>query len=142
MPKLLVPFDGSDPAVRALRHAIALARAVPGASIHLVHAHEAADAEGAVAIYVSHDELATRQREHSEGLLAEGRRMLDEAGVPYATEILVGRVGEAIAKRADELQCNSIVMGTRGMGTIGNLLMRSVSTKVVHHAHVPVTLVK
>jgi nucleotide-binding universal stress UspA family protein len=35
-----------------------------------------------------------------------------------------------------------IAMGTRGMGTIGNLLMGSVATKVVHLASVPVTLVK
>jgi nucleotide-binding universal stress UspA family protein len=33
-------------------------------------------------------------------------------------------------------------MGTRGMTAIGGLVMGSIATKVVHAAHVPVTLVK
>ena len=47
-----------------------------------------------------------------------------------------------IARRADSLQCEGIVMGTRGMGAIANLLLGSVAAKVVHLANVPVTLVK
>lgn len=35
-----------------------------------------------------------------------------------------------------------IVMGTRGMGALGNLALGSTATKVVHLADVPVTLVK
>lgn len=142
MSRLLVAFDGSETSLHGLRHAIELARTMNDASIHLVYAHEDAVAEGAVAIYVSHDELAERQLAHSEDVLAEGRRLLADAGIPYTTEVLVGHVAEQIASRADELHCDSIVMGTRGMSAVGNLLMGSVSTKVVHHAHVPVTLVK
>jgi nucleotide-binding universal stress UspA family protein len=33
-------------------------------------------------------------------------------------------------------------MGTRGMGAIGNLVLGSVATKVIHLTEVPVTLVK
>ena len=33
-------------------------------------------------------------------------------------------------------------MGTRGMGTIANLALGSVATKVIHLANIPVTLVK
>jgi nucleotide-binding universal stress UspA family protein len=35
-----------------------------------------------------------------------------------------------------------IVMGTRGQGAVGNLLLGSVATKVIHLSKVPVTLVK
>ena len=52
------------------------------------------------------------------------------------------QIAERIAARAEELGCHAIVMGTRGMGSIGNLLMGSVSTKVVHLATMPVTLVR
>ena len=47
-----------------------------------------------------------------------------------------------IVKRPEELNCDGIVMGTRGMGAIGNLVMGSVATKVVHLTKLPVTLVK
>ena len=33
-------------------------------------------------------------------------------------------------------------MGTRGMGAMGNLILGSVATKVIHLVDVPVTLVK
>jgi len=35
-----------------------------------------------------------------------------------------------------------IVMGTRGMGTVANLVLGSVATKVIHLSHIPVILVK
>ena len=66
MPKLLVAFDGSETALRGLRYAIGLAKSMHEASVHLVYAHEAAEVDGAVSIYVSHDEMAELQREHSE----------------------------------------------------------------------------
>lgn len=142
MPRLLVAFDGSETALRGLRHAIALARSMHEASIHLVHAHDAADVDGAVAIYVTHAKMAELQREHSESVLAEGRKLLDDSGIAYTEEILAGPIGQSIARCADDRHCDLIVMGTRGMSAIGNLLMGAVSTKVVHFAQVPVTLVK
>jgi nucleotide-binding universal stress UspA family protein len=142
MPRLLVAFDGSDTALRGLRYAINLVKSMHDASIHLVNAHEPPDVDGAVAIYVSHEKMAELQREHSEGVLANGAAVLREAGVAHTTEVLVGHVGATIAKCADDRQCDMIIMGARGMSAIGNLLMGSVSTRVVHFAHVPVTLVK
>lgn len=142
MPKLLVAFDGSDTALRGLRYAISLARSMHEAAIHLVHAHEAPDVDGAVAIYVTQDKMAELQQQHSQSVLEAGTALLAEAGIAHTAEVLTGHVGQAIAKRADELKCDMIVMGTRGMGAVGNLFMGSVSTKVVHFAHVPVTLVK
>lgn len=142
MPKLLVAFDGSDTALRGLRYAITLAKSMHEADIHLVHAHEAPEVDGAVSIYVTHDKMAELQQQHSSSLLEVGTNLLAEAGVTHRSEVLVGHVGQVIAQRADALKCDMIIMGTRGMGATGNLFMGSVSTKVVHFAHMPVTLVK
>ncbi len=60
----------------------------------------------------------------------------------FTSEILVGSVAQAIVKRGEDLGCDGIVMGTRGMGAIGNLAMGSVATKVIHLTKLPVTLVK
>jgi nucleotide-binding universal stress UspA family protein len=43
---------------------------------------------------------------------------------------------------AEDKQCEQIVMGTRGLGTVSNLVLGSVATKAIHLAKVPVLLVK
>ena len=49
---------------------------------------------------------------------------------------------ETIDRVAREVGAHQIVMGTRGLGSLGNLFLGSVATKVVRLAQVPVALVK
>jgi nucleotide-binding universal stress UspA family protein len=142
MKKLLVPVDGSENSIRALRHAMALAKAIGSTSIHVVSAHEEPIIFGEVSVYVSREKLAELQQKQSEGPLLTAVKLLEAAGIPHTKEVLEGPIAQTIAKRADELGCDGIVMGTRGMSALGDLLLGSVATRVVHAAHVPVTLVK
>jgi nucleotide-binding universal stress UspA family protein len=142
MTKLLVPVDGSENSMRALRHAISLAKASGSTSIHVVTAHEEPIVFGEVAVYVTREKIEELQRKQAEGPLSMAVQALEAAGVPHTREILVGPIPQTIAKRADELGCDGIVMGTRGMTALGGLVLGSVATKVIHAAHVPVTLVK
>jgi nucleotide-binding universal stress UspA family protein len=43
---------------------------------------------------------------------------------------------------AVDLGCEQIVMGTRGLGLVPEILLGSVARRVAHEATVPVTLVK
>jgi len=54
----------------------------------------------------------------------------------------VGHVAEVIARLADELDCDHIVMGTHGRGALADLLAGSTTIRVVHLARMPVVLVK
>ncbi len=142
MRKVLVPFDGSDNALRGLRYAISLAQENGPIAIHVVFAHNEPDIYGEIAVYVPREKMANLQRKHGEALLEIAEQVLKEAAVPYTKEILIGNLAETIARRADELGCDAIVMGTRGMTAVGSFVLGSVATKVVHSANVPVTLVK
>jgi len=68
--------------------------------------------------------------------------MARKAGATFTGEIAVGDIAPTLAWRAEELQCDEIIMGTRGMSAIRNLVLGSMATKVVHLAAMPVTLVK
>jgi nucleotide-binding universal stress UspA family protein len=81
-------------------------------------------------------------RQHSEDILTPAIKMAKRSGITFSSEILVGDPPAAIATCAEERSCDAIIMGTRGMGAIGNLVMGSVATKVIHLTKLPVTLVK
>jgi nucleotide-binding universal stress UspA family protein len=53
-----------------------------------------------------------------------------------------GEVAQSIAQMVESQAMDEVVMGTRGTGTFGALLLGSVAYRVVHLVHVPVTLVK
>ncbi|MBL8386260.1 MAG: universal stress protein [Burkholderiales bacterium] len=142
MHKLLIPLDGSDNALRAVRYAIGLARSNGPITVHLVSAHEEPEIYGEIAVYVTRERMAELQQKHSEAAFATAEKLLADAGVAFSREIVTGHIAEAIAQSAERAGCDGIVMGTRGMSAIGNLVMGSVANKVVHLARVPVTLVK
>ena len=75
-------------------------------------------------------------------MLVNARKLLDDAKVKYAYHISVGEVGEVVAHFVNELKCDQVVMGTRGMGSVANMLLGSGATKVLHLVQVPVLLVK
>jgi nucleotide-binding universal stress UspA family protein len=47
-----------------------------------------------------------------------------------------------VVRYAREQRCSLIAMGTRGMGSVANLLLGSVATKVIGLSGIPVLLVK
>ena len=129
MHKLLVPFDSSDSAMRALEHAIHLAKEKGPMEVVIVYAHEPPIIYGEIEIYLSEEKANKMVREHSEDILRPAIEKAKRAGITFTSQVLIGEpVG--------------IVMGTRGMSAIGNLVMGSVATKVIHLTNLPVTLVK
>jgi nucleotide-binding universal stress UspA family protein len=63
------------------------------------------------------------------------------AGLEAAAEVAVGDIAPSIVRRAHELGWDFIVMGTRGKGSVRNLVLGSVATKVVQMTDIPVMLV-
>jgi nucleotide-binding universal stress UspA family protein len=142
MPRILVPVDGSDSSHRALSFAIDRARREPGTEIHALYVHPPIDVGGKIQIYVTPERMRELATEQSERIFDGIRRQLESNPAAHTLEMLEGDPAHTIAQRAQELGCDSIVMGTRGMGRISGLLMGSITTKVIHLSPLPVTLVK
>ena len=136
MRKLLVPIDGSGPAGRALEVALGI-----GGEIDLVNVQREADSP-VLLLHITAAQLRELQLEHAATVVAEARARLEAAGVVHRVHLCVGEPAAEITRLAREGQVDGIVMGSRGMGALGNLAFGSVATKVVHLADVPVTLVK
>jgi len=141
MKKVLVPVDGSETSLRAVRHLIEMVRCREPVEVLLLNVEEAQDS-WEVRRFLTEEEIARIQTGEGEDAMRSAHALLDEAGVAYSSQVAIGPVAETIAKFAHDQGCDNIVMGARGHGAIANLLLGSVVTKVIHFASVPVTVVK
>lgn len=142
--RILVPFDGSASAARALDHAIAEVRSEAGADLQLLNVQEAIGAWETLFRGTLPDLRAIQaERERAgQAILEAAEHKLRDAGISWASHVRIGEPAQVIAKHAAEYHCTALVMGTRGMGLAAGMLVGSVTTKVVHLVEIPVTLVK
>ena len=133
MKKILLAYDGGEPARRALDQTIELAKhfdATVGV-ISVVPVHP-----GRAPIDPWDDRTV-----HAEELL-EARRLLREAGIEAELMEPGGDVPKVIERIADERGYDTIVIGTRGLGTLTKALQGSVSEHVATHAHATVVIAR
>jgi nucleotide-binding universal stress UspA family protein len=142
MRRILVAIDGSETARRALDFAVMQARLAPVAELHVLNAQPTLSNYTAAEIYVTAERIQQVAAERARAILDAAAERLANAGCSYQLEQTEGDPAETIARRAAELGCESITMGTHGLTSLGILFLGSVAQKVVHHASVPVTLVK
>jgi nucleotide-binding universal stress UspA family protein len=140
--KILIPVDGSDNALRAVRHVLDTRDwyKTPVAA-HLLNV-QLPVASGAVKMFISRDQLHDYYEEEGQAALKAARDLVRAAGLECHARIGVGDVAATVAGFAADEHCDLIVMGTRGMGALGNMVLGSVATKVIHLAPVPVQLVR
>ena len=139
MLKVLVPVDGSKNCLRAIEYLIGHADVYKEPmEIHLLNVQR--PFPGTVrGVREQADKF-----HHDEGIkaLAGARKLLDAADLEYDYHINVGEAAEMICKFVRQKKLDEVVMCTRGMGAVANMLMGSVASKVLHLIEVPLVLVK
>ena len=142
MLKALVPVDGTGNSLGAIRHVIKLVQGREPLEIHVLNVQPPLPRD--VTQFVSRDVVDDFRHEEAEKALAPARALLDAAGIAYKQHEIVGYAGHCIAEQAKKLQCDKVIMGTHGFGTITQLLLGSVSHEAIHlmDPAIPVTLVK
>lgn len=138
--KILIPVDGSDNASRAVGLVIDYISSGLVGEVHLLNVQR--PVSGDVTAFVG--KKALQGYHHDEGMkvLAPERDRLTKAGARVELHIGLGDPGEVIAHFCNDLKCDAVVMGTRGLGGAVGLLLGSVATDVMSRVKVPVTLVK
>ena len=91
---------------------------------------------------VSRNMVISYYQEQGERALAESKRLLNKAGIRYQAKVLAAPISQTIIRQCRAQRCDLIFMGTRGMGSLGGMLLGSTATKVVHLTSAPVVLVK
>jgi len=142
MLKLLLPVDGSDNALRAVKHALdsqTWYREPP--EYHLLNV-QSPIASGAVKMFISQRQLDDYYHEEGATQLQAARELLTAAGVTFHAKIIVGEIESSVKRYAKEQAVSMIVMGTRGMGAVRNMVLGSIAAKIIYSAELPVLLIK
>jgi len=140
MPDLLVPFDNSPSALRALDHAVAWAGAREGVAVHILTVLDSVGIDTQELI----DPAEIERVLDAEAQLQQqaARERLESSGFNCVYSAKAGSPARVIADYAREHSIDYIIMGTRGLGKLAGLLIGSVANKVLGEVDCPVTLVK
>jgi nucleotide-binding universal stress UspA family protein len=140
--KILLPVDGSENSLRAVRHVITMKEHYRDPiEVHLLNV-QLPVVSGAVKMFISQQQLNDFYHDEGVAALKDARALLDQAGISYQHHIGVGDLAGTIVSYAKEKQCRQIVIGTRGRGSFAGALLGSVAAKVIHLADMPVLLIK
>jgi nucleotide-binding universal stress UspA family protein len=130
MKRILVAYDDTDSARRALEHAAELAKAFDSEVIVTSVAPLLVGSPRATGPIDPVDSPA----HHAEELEA-ARTFLSERGIEAQLAPATGDPAGAIAMVADQREADLVVIGTREAGLAERLLHRSVSTEVARRVH-------
>lgn len=128
--KLLLAFDGSDSSRNALVQAFSLAQ---GEKAWIKVLAVVPTYDGDIDLSGVGD-IEAVLKGPGEKLIAEARRMADEAKANILTNVEQGEIYEKIVDVAEDERCNLIVMGRRGHHEIGGMVIGSVTARVIAHS--------
>ena len=136
--KILIAADGSSHSLRAADHAMKIAAYDPEALVEIVYVldsdHLKAD--------VLHNWNTMDRSDVRKKRVSEVEEKAVKAGVKFKTTILQGEPGPALVKYANENKIDLIVLGSRGLNALQELVLGSVSHKIAKRANCPVMIVK
>ena len=139
--KILIAVDGSSFTKRMLAYLTAHDE-FPGRGHDYTVLHTVPPVPPRAAAVLDKATLDGYYQDEAEKVFKPIRSFLSRQGIDAKFQYKVGHAGETISSIADKGKFDLLVMGSHGHGTLTNLVMGSVATKVLAHSKVPVLLVR
>ena len=141
--KYLLAVDESENATRAAQYLANLTKLRKDLDITVIHVVNFKKEMGKIAN--SSTEISEIEKE----AIARGWQVLEKQtadfkkmGVTVKKQLINGNAADEISEYAKLNDFSHIVLGTRGLTNLQSLVLGSVSHRVLHRAHCPVTFVK
>ncbi|MBP5990032.1 MAG: universal stress protein [Piscinibacter sp.] len=139
--KILLAVDGSDYTKRMLAYLAAHDEWLGDRHEYTV-LNTVTPVPARAASVIDRDTLKSYYADTSEAVFKSIRTFFKKQGIAAEFVGKVGHAPELIAKTADAGKYDLLVMGSHGHGTLGNLVMGSVATKVLSACKTPVLLIR
>jgi nucleotide-binding universal stress UspA family protein len=152
--KILVPLDGSEHSLRALGIAVQVAKKFSG-KLTLIHVYSVTvrpvvmpeptslTPPGVPVMTAAEvSKVAEAARKAGANILVDGEQRVKAEGVQVETALKEGHTVQEIIRTAKEGEFDLIVMGARGVSMIREVLLGSVSDRVIRNGPCPVLVTK
>jgi nucleotide-binding universal stress UspA family protein len=137
---ILVPVDGSDNSYRALDAALLLSEKL-GSNITVIHVMEE--------VPITHigsekmlNELLEAYKKENQDIILKCSEIASQKGLTVKTFLIQGNPASAILDYNKKEKFDLVIMGSRGLGKFKELILGSVSSKIVHHSPCAVLLIR
>ncbi|WP_160647996.1 universal stress protein [Chengkuizengella marina] len=138
--KIMLAIDGSEHAKRAADSAIDLIKELSNATITIFHV--ASKAPSRAKLIHSNFDVQAILKEEAHHILHSVEKKFKNEQVEYLFEVALGEAPTEIVERANKGNFDLIIIGSRGLNSLGEMFLGSVSHQVAHDAHCPVMIVK
>ena len=135
--KILVPLDGSKHCFRALDMAISLSSHY-SSSITGIHIFDLPITLEFSII----DPVGERLKKKILGVMKTAKLRCESQKVPFESIMKHGKVGPAIIDLAKKEKFDVIIIGKRGISSVSEIFLGSVSHSVVHHTECSIIVVR
>jgi len=145
---MILGYDGSDCAKKALGRAADLARAAGGARVAVVYAYELSIgyvpmgmADSPLLMSAEYGRHLDLLREHGDAVVADAAAALEAAGATVERVVVDDEPVDALLTAAADLGADLIVVGSHGQGAVSAAFLGSTAMKLLHRSEVPVLVV-
>lgn len=135
---ILLAADGSENAVRAAREAVKIASNSNKTLVEIVYVADFEKAKSDVLHTGSNEALTIERRKKIQNV----EKLLREANIHYKVTTLHGTPGPEIVKYANQQRVDLVIIGSRGLNSLQEMVLGSVSHKVMKRVKCPALIVK
>ncbi len=136
--KILLASDGSAHAERAAEKASYIASATSNAIIEIVYVVDA-NASKTDVLHSANSVIIDQNRKKR---IEETEKIVKSQHLEYKVTVLHGEAGPSIVEYANDNEFDLVVIGSRGLNKLQEMVLGSVSHKVAKRVKCPVLIVK
>jgi nucleotide-binding universal stress UspA family protein len=135
---ILLAVDGSEHSLRATNEAIKIATLINDCAIEVVYVVDYSKSKDEVLHTKGKEELEMSRRKR----LLPIEEQLKSSNLSYRLKLLHGEPGPSIIEYTNKENFDLVVIGSRGLNSLQEMVLGSVSHKVVKRVNCPVLIVK
>lgn len=136
--KIMLATDGSQHSMRAAENAIHIAKCSEESTIEIIYVFDPDRAKSETLSNWNTSEIEDKRKKR----LSEVEEMVKNSEVTYHITVLDGDPGPTIVDYVNKNGADLVIIGSRGLNALQELVLGSVSHKVAKRANCPVLIVK